>query len=208
MTDLRTEPVKGETSAGNSPGSTRIRPCEKHPCSSPRHRHEQGGLRQGSGSVEGKTVAVGTHEAIPRLEMLQRIANVTGLSFQIGIEPLETPESSSTKRSSKRAPTRKASAKKTTTRKPSRAKSSTRGRALRARRAPAHRPLPDQQAEKAPWGQHPASRREPRGPARARPEERASSSLHAWCRKVLGTEHAVPIEHQRPHARLLRSAFA
>jgi transcriptional regulator with XRE-family HTH domain len=86
----------------------------------------KGAFAKAVGASKGKLSRWERAEAIPRLEVLQRIANVTGLSFQIGIEPLETPEPASTKRSGKRAATRKASAKKTTTRKTGGHKSTTR----------------------------------------------------------------------------------
>ena len=109
------EPVKGESFRG---GFTRLEREYVLARSILAARHATGmskGPSPRQWERRGKTVVVGTPaEATPRLEMLQRIANVTGLSFQIGIEPLETPESSSTKRSSKRAPTRKASAKSNT----------------------------------------------------------------------------------------------
>ncbi|MDP9233896.1 MAG: helix-turn-helix domain-containing protein [Actinomycetota bacterium] len=85
----------------------------------------KGAFAKAVGASKGKLSRWERAEAIPRLEVLQRIANVTGLSFQIGIEPLETPKPASTK-TSKRSATRKAPGKKATARKSSERKSTTR----------------------------------------------------------------------------------
>jgi transcriptional regulator with XRE-family HTH domain len=47
------------------------------------------------GTSKGKLARWERAETIPRLESLQRIADVTGLSFQIGIEPLNAPSAAS-----------------------------------------------------------------------------------------------------------------
>jgi transcriptional regulator with XRE-family HTH domain len=49
------------------------------------------------GASKGKLARWERAETIPRLETLQRIADVTGLSFQIGIEPLEASRPSGTR---------------------------------------------------------------------------------------------------------------
>jgi transcriptional regulator with XRE-family HTH domain len=121
------EPVKGESFRGEF---TRLEREYVLARSILAARHatgmNKGAFAKAIGASKGKVSRWERAEAIPRLEVLQRIANVTGLSFQIGIEPLEAPEPAGSKPSDKRSATRKASAKKTTTRKPSRAKSTTR----------------------------------------------------------------------------------
>ncbi|HEX3325378.1 MAG TPA: helix-turn-helix domain-containing protein [Actinomycetota bacterium] len=121
------EPVKGESFRGEF---TRLEREYVLARSILAARHatgmSKGAFAKAVGASKGKLSRWERAEAIPRLEVLQRIANVTGLSFQIGIEPLETPKPASTKTSNKRSATRKASGKKTTTRKASERKSTTR----------------------------------------------------------------------------------
>jgi transcriptional regulator with XRE-family HTH domain len=121
------EPVKGESFRGEF---TRLEREYVLARSILAARHatgmSKGAFAKAVGASKGKLSRWERAEAIPRLEVLQRIANVTGLSFQIGIEPLETPERASIKRSAKRSVTRKASPKKTTTRKSTGRKSTTR----------------------------------------------------------------------------------
>ena len=95
------------------------------------------------GTSKGKLGRWERAEAIPRLEALQRIANATGLSFQIGIEPLEDPNASNTRTGSPKASAgRKSTARKSTGRKSSARKSTARkstGRKSSARKRPTRR---------------------------------------------------------------------